>query len=361
MKLSLLGNLNLLLFMQNKFSKILIICFLFIFIFQLGSLVFLLTAPSQSNAGEIEFNPQISIPGMENMQEFQKVEGKTGVYKIDGASIGAYIKAIYKYAIGVVGILATVVLMWGGLVWLTAGGSAERVTEAKSWITASLTGLVLALCSFMILATINPDLTTFQPIVVKDVEAQGCCILPQGGEMPGMTLQDCKNDGGDWLPKACPGRRCVIDYGGIKYTGEIIPIGQIHPDEYKSFWHALYDGHAELYFFDNVIANPIITNSTCGSFCNTLNGSDTRFEATQTVNGKKVACCVCDRKNRDKCTEQNECSSPNQYCAVGNSPKECLDKKPVGRNCYRDYECISDDCSSNLFNQLGGHQLGDCE
>ncbi len=84
--------------------------------------------------------------------------------------IGQYIAGIYKYAIGVVGILAAVVLMVGGIVWLTAGGSATRVGEAKAWIGASLTGLIIALTSYMILYQINPKLTQFEPIKVTQVE-----------------------------------------------------------------------------------------------------------------------------------------------------------------------------------------------
>lgn len=83
--------------------------------------------------------------------------------------IAEYVAAVYKYAIGIVGILAAVVLMIGGIIWLTAGGSATRVGEAKSWIGASLTGLLIALCSYMILYQINPDLVNLKPIKVTMV------------------------------------------------------------------------------------------------------------------------------------------------------------------------------------------------
>ncbi len=81
--------------------------------------------------------------------------------------IGQYIAGIYQYAIGIVGILAAVVLMFGGIIWLTAGGSATQITNAKAWIGASLTGLVIALCSYMILYMVNPDLTIFKPLQIQ--------------------------------------------------------------------------------------------------------------------------------------------------------------------------------------------------
>ena len=84
--------------------------------------------------------------------------------------IADYIQAIYKYAIGVVAILATVVMMIGGVVWITAGGSQTRIGEAKQYISGSLTGMVLVFCSYMILNTINPDLVKFKPVGIETVE-----------------------------------------------------------------------------------------------------------------------------------------------------------------------------------------------
>ncbi|MFH1773194.1 MAG: hypothetical protein ABH818_02480, partial [Patescibacteria group bacterium] len=84
--------------------------------------------------------------------------------------IGEYIVGIYKYAIGIVGILAAVVLMFGGAIWLTAGGNATRIGEAKAWIVASLSGLVIALSSYLILYQVNPDLLNFKPIKITVVK-----------------------------------------------------------------------------------------------------------------------------------------------------------------------------------------------
>ena len=65
--------------------------------------------------------------------------------------IAEYIAGIYRYAIGIVGILSAVVLMIGGILWIVAGGSATMIGEAKAWIGASLTGLVIPLISVLIL------------------------------------------------------------------------------------------------------------------------------------------------------------------------------------------------------------------
>ncbi|PIR92846.1 hypothetical protein COT99_03925 [Candidatus Falkowbacteria bacterium CG10_big_fil_rev_8_21_14_0_10_43_10] len=85
-----------------------------------------------------------------------------------GNWLGEYIAGVYKYATAIVGILAAIVLMFGGLLWLTAGGESGRVTEAKEWIKASLTGLILALSSYTILYTINPELVQFKSLNIKN-------------------------------------------------------------------------------------------------------------------------------------------------------------------------------------------------
>lgn len=108
--------------------------------------------------------------------ECTTVNGKT-ICKISWLS--EYIAGIYKYSIGAVAILATVVMMIGGVVWITAGGSQTRIGEAKQYISGSLTGLVLVFCSYMILNIVNPDLVKFKPVeveIVNKTETGGCCI-----------------------------------------------------------------------------------------------------------------------------------------------------------------------------------------
>lgn len=110
--------------------------------------------------------------------------------------IGEYIKGIYEYGIMVVGILAAVVLMWAGLLWLTSGGSMDKVKQAKSWIAAALTGLVIALSSYVILYTVNPDLVIFGPIKIEKVKS-----LPKDRPVKGEELPDFGFlDDHDWLP-----------------------------------------------------------------------------------------------------------------------------------------------------------------
>jgi hypothetical protein len=52
-------------------------------------------------------------------------------------------------------------IVFGGYKVMSAGGNASRARDGKSYIYSSLVGLVLLLASYLILNTINTDLTDF--------------------------------------------------------------------------------------------------------------------------------------------------------------------------------------------------------
>ena len=222
---------------MKKMPKILKIMFALIFLFQIGSSIFLMLPDSVS---AMKFEPQVAIPG----SEFQITEeGKEGEIAIGNSTemIGKYIIAIYKYSIGIVGILAAVVLMWGGLVWLTAGGNSSRIEDAKAWIGAALTGMVLMLGSYTILNIINPDLVNFKISKVEQTEPQeanplGCCIDKDGNGSTEFEAT-CKEKGGTITANhywdAQEGKCSPYDMGGC--------CGEIHQ------WTYHHDGPRPVY------------------------------------------------------------------------------------------------------------------
>lgn len=124
--------------------------------------------------------------------------------------IALYVSAIYKYAIAVVGVLAVVIMMFGGATWITSGGNSERVTEAKAWIAASLTGLILVLCSWIILKTINPALVDFNTPELKTVDKA------LEAESAASSVQSCIAEGAscDGSIPCCSPNQCLGNPGG---------------------------------------------------------------------------------------------------------------------------------------------------
>ncbi|MFA5413161.1 MAG: pilin [Patescibacteria group bacterium] len=115
---------------------------------------------------------EIPLPTLPSLSGFTDLtlQGEAGSRYFWVPWIGQYIAAIYKYAIGIVGILSGIMIVVGGLLWLTAGGAADRISTAKSFIESSLVGLVIALTSYLLLYAINPNLVGFEGLKVKYIE-----------------------------------------------------------------------------------------------------------------------------------------------------------------------------------------------
>ena len=79
-----------------------------------------------------------------------------------GEGLAGYIQRFYNLAVIVVGLLAVVMMMVGGVIWLTSSGSVEKVNQAKGYIGGAIAGLLLVLCSYLILMTINPQIVTLR-------------------------------------------------------------------------------------------------------------------------------------------------------------------------------------------------------
>lgn len=118
---------------------------------------------------------QVNIPNI-NFSEVNCTNTEGGGFSCSISWIGDYISAIYNYGINIAGILAAIMLMAGGLVWLTSGGDASKVSKAKSLIGGSITGLVILFSTYMILYEINPELTKLKSISIiapKDIPLEG--------------------------------------------------------------------------------------------------------------------------------------------------------------------------------------------
>ncbi len=68
----------------------------------------------------------------------------------------------YYFIIGIAGLSAFVMLVWGGVQYLTSAGNPTAIGDAKDRIKSALLGLLLILTSWLILQVINPDLTTLK-------------------------------------------------------------------------------------------------------------------------------------------------------------------------------------------------------
>ncbi len=118
---------------------------------------------AQQNAaiGDVTFRPQIGLPGSKFIAG-QEIE-------ITGATIGEYVAALYAFVVGAIGIIAALMVLYGGLKWLTAAGNLSRVQDAKEQISSAIIGVVLAFCAYILLLTISPKLVKFRSLELTPV------------------------------------------------------------------------------------------------------------------------------------------------------------------------------------------------
>lgn len=57
---------------------------------------------------------------------------------------------IVQWALGFLGLIAAIFMIYGGIMWMTSAGNEERVKKAKSLLTSAVIGLIIILLSWAI-------------------------------------------------------------------------------------------------------------------------------------------------------------------------------------------------------------------
>lgn len=132
-------------------------------------------AKFQSEIAQILQKPQpkINIPGLNfseiNIDEMVTMDNE-GTAWLNIPFMGEYLSAVYKYAVVVMGLIAVIGLMHGGILWIMSGGSSERKQGAQKRIMGSVIGIVIVSTSYILLYTINPELVQFRNLKVQYIK-----------------------------------------------------------------------------------------------------------------------------------------------------------------------------------------------
>lgn len=81
---------------------------------------------------------------------------------VEGTTLPDYIQYVFTFALSIAALAALIVLVYGGTKYLTSAGSPSQMADAKDQIFSGLLGLVILFSSYLILNTINPQLTVFE-------------------------------------------------------------------------------------------------------------------------------------------------------------------------------------------------------
>jgi len=204
-------------------------------------LAFALAGPTKAaTLNDVNFVPQVSVPN----SQFQA--GVTYTMKEPSLKpLGEYIIAIFNYGLAIVGILAAIILMAGGLIWLTSGGSSSKVGQAKELMLGSIVGLLILVVSWVILNTINPELVNFRTTAIPSVEkvVYGCCqsseevamVANRDCAMPAQFYEDSLPD---YATNTCqPLGCCELTFSDGSYYLDALASACAHPDSQTAVFH----------------------------------------------------------------------------------------------------------------------------
>jgi hypothetical protein len=191
----------------------------------------------------IKFKPQIPIPGI-NTEKAMSSDPATG--KITSNLLGLYIKGIYDYGLSIAGILAAIVLMAGGLIWLTSAGNETKVGQAKSMIISSITGLVILFSAWIILNTVNPKLLDMQAISVVMItpKSQGFCDKEKGPTNDYVTTEDNKiinNNNQELNGAVCKSNETCFKQGSSWRCGKTVACCDLTADKPSIYYDYCYN------------------------------------------------------------------------------------------------------------------------
>ena len=132
------------------------------------------------------------------------------------------IMKIIRVILGLVGLTAIIIIMYGGYVWMTSGGNAEKVDTAKRILRNAVIGLIIIFSAFAIVS-----------FIIRQLEfALG--IRGGGGGQPG-ACENCGHLGAGIIERVYPepGARNVVRNTNIMVTFKVNmkPDTIIKPDE----------------------------------------------------------------------------------------------------------------------------------
>lgn len=84
--------------------------------------------------------------------------------------LGEYLNGLYGFLLTAAAVIAIVMIMVGGLQYTLGAANEEQAKKGKEKIKNSVTGLVLLLCVFLILQTINPQLVFLKIVELRNLD-----------------------------------------------------------------------------------------------------------------------------------------------------------------------------------------------
>lgn len=108
----------------------------------------------------------------------------------EGNSLPAFLNSIYKVCIGLAAVIGVLQLMRAGLTWMTAGGSHEKIGQARNLIRDTLLGLLLVLAPTIVFSIINPSILNLEIGGLSELKLPGSDSATNGDNTCDLDCQE---------------------------------------------------------------------------------------------------------------------------------------------------------------------------
>lgn len=244
-----------------------------------------------------------------------------------GSEVGLneYIKSIYLFGLFLIAIAALGALVYGGFTYMMSDTVTSK-EDAKKYIWGAVSGLLLALCAFLVLNTINPELTS---LTLPEMESP---TGPTGTSTPTF----CEDD------SECDSSKCekCVDKGG----------------ESKRCFDTCSTKECKECKGGNCENKADGTNCSIGECKDGECVKDDTCKENDTYCVKPSECCseICynnlcvEEKPKEECIEDGKaCVTDDSCCSKICSKGKCADCKADGATCAEDSECCSGNCNKS--------------
>lgn len=121
----------------------------------------------------------------------------------NATELPAFFNSIYMICIGLAAVIGVLQIMRAGVTWMTAGGSHEKIGDAKNLIRDTIIGLILVLAPTIVFSIINPEILSLK-IGDLDKLAPGSVPGPGSSTTPTLSATSCSAAYKDWNTQAIP-------------------------------------------------------------------------------------------------------------------------------------------------------------
>ena len=92
------------------------------------------------------------------IQHDQALQESAGFPNANQTTVSQIVANIIRTIIGFTGVIFVVLMVWGGLMWMSSAGSEDKISKAKKLIAAGIIGLVITISAYAITSLV---LSTF--------------------------------------------------------------------------------------------------------------------------------------------------------------------------------------------------------